>query len=356
MENVPDKTRRIIDANLNRTGEGLRFLEDVGRLLLDDSDLSQQLKNLRHDLVRGDVSFNRRLLQSRDSEGDVGVDLEVPGEARQKELPDAVVANSRRVQESLRVLEEMAKLPGTALDPEKFKHARFTLYTLEKKLLFRLLRRGKIDRLRGLYVIIDTPALQGRSHLEVAGEVIRGGAKVIQLRDKRLAKKELISVARQLKDLCAEQGVLFIVNDYLDVALAVDADGLHLGEDDLPVEVARRLLPGDKILGGSARTVEGATAAQAAGADYLGVGAMYSTPTKETAEVVGPERLRRIKQAITVPVVAIGGINRDNAAAVVAAGADAVAVISAVLGADNVAEATRQLVAGIEEANGQDDR
>ena len=213
MENVPDKTRRIIDANLNRTGEGLRFLEDVGRLLLDDSDLSQQLKNLRHDLVRGDVSFNRRLLQSRDSEGDVGVDLEVPGEARQKELPDAVVANSRRVQESLRVLEEMAKLPGTALDPEKFKHARFTLYTLEKKLLFRLLRRGKIDRLRGLYVIIDTPALQGRSHLEVAGEVIRGGAKVIQLRDKRLAKKELISVARQLKDLCAEHGVLFIVND-----------------------------------------------------------------------------------------------------------------------------------------------
>ncbi|MEE8204878.1 MAG: thiamine phosphate synthase, partial [Dehalococcoidales bacterium] len=130
----------------------------------------------------------------------------------------------------------------------------------------------------------------------------------------------------------------------------------HLGEDDLPVEVARRLLPGDKILGGSARTVEGATAVQAAGADYLGVGAMYSTPTKETAEVVGPERLRRIKQAITVPVVAIGGINRDNAAAVVAAGADAVAVISAVLGADNVAEATRQLVAGIEEVNGQDDR
>ncbi len=351
MDNMPDKTLRIIDANLNRAAEGLRFLEDVGRMLLDDAELSQRLKNLRHSLVRGDVSFNRRLLQSRDAAGDVGIDLSVPGEAGQKDLPSAMVANSRRVQESLRVLEEMARLPGAPLDTEKFRHGRFSLYEIEQRLLMRLLRREKLERLRGLYVIIDTSALRGRSHREVAGEALAGGAKTIQLRDKQLGKKELLAVASQLKDLCAEHGALFIVNDYLDVALAVDADGLHLGQEDLPVEAARRLLPPDKLLGGSARTVDRALAAQAAGVDYLGVGAMCRTSTKPAAEVVGPERLREIKAAVSVPLVGIGGIDKDNIGEVMAAGADAAAVIGAALGAENVTETVRQLVAGIEETD-----
>lgn len=351
MDDMPDKTLRLIDANLNRAAEGLRFLEDVGRMLLDDAGLSQRLKDLRHYLVRGDVGFNRRLLQSRDAAGDVGVDLTVPGEDGQQDLPSAVVANSRRVQESLRVLEEMARLPGAPLDTEKLRHARFSLYEIEQGLLMKLLRRVKLDRLHGLYVIIDTQALRGRSHREVAEAAVRGGAGIIQLRDKQLGKKGLLAAARQLKDLCAEHGALFIVNDYLDVALAVDADGLHVGQEDLPVETARRLLPPDKILGGSARTVAGALAARAAGADYLGVGAMYRTPTKQTAEVVGPERLREVKAAVSVPLVGIGGIDKDNIDKVMAAGADAAAVIGAALDADDITGAVRQLVAGIEETD-----
>ena len=132
---------RIIDVNLNRLGEGLRFLEEVSRFILDDTALTQQLKNLRHDLVRTDIDLDRTLLEARDSEGDVDIDLEVPGESKEKGLPRMVVANSRRAQESLRVLEEMAKLPGINLDSDKYKHARFALYTIEKELLGKMSSR-----------------------------------------------------------------------------------------------------------------------------------------------------------------------------------------------------------------------
>ena len=343
MTSPESKTMRIIDANLNRIGEGLRLLEDLARLILNDATLSQQLKTMRHGILEKDWPFNQQLLQARDSEGDVGINIEAP-EGEKRELTTMVVANSRRVQESLRTIEELAKLPDVKLDPDKFKQARFDLYTIEQNLLSRLLRQDKVKRLPGLYVIIDTPALKGRSHVEVASQAIRGGAKVVQLRDKIQSKKELLPIAEQLKKLCAEHDVLFIMNDHFDLALAVDADGLHLGQDDLPVKAARKLLPIDKILGRSARTVDQAVAAESEGADYIAVGSMYPTPTKETAQVVGPERLRQIRQTVTLPLVAIGGINKDNAAEVMAAGADSLAVIRAVVQAEAPEEAARQLV------------
>lgn len=351
-EAISPQTLRIIDANLNRLGEGLRFLEDVCRLLLNDTALTQQLKNMRHDTIRGEWSLHQQLLQARDSEGDVGIDLAVPGEQKQRELPITIVANARRVQESLRVMEELAKIPGITLDSEKFKQARFALYTIEKTLLSKLLRRDKINKLPGLYVIIDTMVLKGRGHLEVTSQAIRGGANTIQLRDKAHSKKELLPIAQQLRNLCAEHDVLFIMNDYLDLAMAVDADGLHLGQDDLPLRVARQLLPMDKILGGSARTIEQATTAQSEGADYIAVGSMFPTTSKETAVVVGLERLRRIRQAVPLPMVAIGGINQENVAQVLAAGADSVAVINAVLGAEDVEEASRQIADKFEVKDG----
>ena len=143
MEKLPKETLRIIDANVNRIGEGLRVLEDVGRLMLNSSDLSQRLKNLRHELVRIEPALDRQLIGARDAAGDVGRDLEVPGEEKQRDLTSTVVANSRRVQESLRVMEELAKLPGTVLDSEKYKQARFALYTIEKELVSELMRWDK---------------------------------------------------------------------------------------------------------------------------------------------------------------------------------------------------------------------
>jgi len=340
------QTLRIIDANLNRIGEGLRLLEEIARLLLNDTALTQQLKNMRHELLRGDWSFHQQLLRSRDSEEDVGVNLEVPGEEKQRALPTTVMANARRVQESLRTLEELAKVPGMSseLDSEQFKQARFSLYTIEQDLLARLMRQDKTERLRGLYVIIDTDALKGRSHVEVTTEVIRGGARIIQLRDKTMYKKELLSIAQEIRTLCTEQNVLFIMNDYLDIALAAEADGLHVGQKDLPVKVARELLPVDMILGCSVTTLEQAVSAEADGADHIAVGSIYPTPTKETAKVVGLETLRQVRQKTPLPLVAIGGITRDSIAEIRAAGADSAAVISAVLGANSPEEAAREIV------------
>ena len=343
-------TWRIIDANLNRTSEALRVLEDIARFVLNDATLSQQLKNMRHALVTADLPFNKQLIEGRDVAGDVGMNTVAAGQEKEKGLPLALVANARRAQESLRTLEEITKTQDITprLDPERFKQARFNLYTIERELLSKLLRKDKVKQISGLHAIIDTEALKGRSHLEVARQIIHGGAKAIQLRDKVTNKKELLSLAGKLGALCAEHSVLFIINDYLDLALAVNADGLHLGQHDLPIKVARRLLAIDKILGCSTTTVDQALSAQSEGADYIAVGSIYPTPSKETAVIVGLDRLRQVRKAVSLPIVAIGGITKDNAAEVISGGADSVAVISAILGAGSPEEASRQIVARIE--------
>jgi len=353
LDAIPYQTSRIIDVNLNRIGEGLRLLENLARLLLNDATLSQQLKTMRHSLITSDWSFNQQLLQSRDSESDVGINIKAPEQARPRELLQVGVANARRVQEALRTLEELAKIPDTTpkLNSEKFKQARFSLYTIERTLISKLLRKDKIKSISGLYFVIDTQALKGRSHIEVASEAIRGGAKTVQLRDKRQSKKELLPIAQQLKNLCTEHNVLFIMNDYLDLTLASDADGLHLGQNDLPVKVARKLLPIDKILGCSTTNIDQAISAQSEGADYIAVGAIYPTLSKTStttpAKVVGLETLRQVRQVIRLPIVAIGSINKENVAEVLAVGADSVAVISAILQAESPEEAARQIAARI---------
>jgi thiamine-phosphate pyrophosphorylase len=338
--------RRLIDANLNRMNEGLRVLEDIARFLLDDATLSARLKSLRHQLTIDDASLKRDLLSARESAQDVGAFAEAEGEAQREDIPTILSANAKRVEESLRVLEEFAKLPDSGLESARFKEARFALYEIERELTARVLRREK--RVSGLYLILDIDVLGDRDELDVAEKAIKGGAKVVQLRDKRRAKGQLLSRARELKALCARFNVLFIVNDYPDIAIACDADGLHVGPDDLPVSVARQLLPIDKILGRSARTLEVALQAQADGADYIAVGSLYPTASKTDTELVGLETLRQIKEAIALPIVAIGGINADNVADVAAAGADSVAVINAVLGAENVEEAARLLAQTME--------
>jgi len=334
---------RLIDANLNRISEGLRLLEDVARFLLNDATLSEQLKSLRHDLAADDPSLQRKLLLARDSAADVGAFAEVSSELQRQDLPSIVTANAKRVEESLRVMEEFAKLPDQALDSERFKKARFDLYQIEQKLTASLLRRDKRERVDSIYVILDHEALGGREEMEVARQVISGGAKVVQLRDKQRGKREMLGAATELRQLCAQFEVLFIVNDYLDITLASDADGLHLGQSDLPLAATRHLLPQDKILGCSTTSAQEALQAQAEGADYIAVGSIYPSTSKEGTKVVGLGTLHQIKEAIALPIVAIGGINEENAAAVIEAGADSLAVISAVLGAEDVEGATRKL-------------
>jgi thiamine-phosphate pyrophosphorylase len=153
----------------------------------------------------------------------------------------------------------------------------------------------------------------------------------------------LLPIAQEMKKLCAENNTLFVINDYLDLALAVQADGLHVGQTDLPVPIVRKLVPMDMLIGCSVDTVAQARKAQAEGADYMAVGAIFPTPSKE-AEIVGLGALRKVKRAVSVPVVAIGGITQGNISEVKAAGADAASVISAVLGASSPEKAIRQLI------------
>lgn len=195
-----------------------------------------------------------------------------------------------------------------------------------------------------LYVIVDRQAAAGRPLDELARQALAGGATAIQLRDKLSDGRTLYREALALRELCRQAKVPLIINDRLDVALAVEADGVHLGQDDLPPEVVRRLLGPEKLVGVSADSVEQAQAAAAAGASYLGVGDLFGTRSKADAGApIGLERLAEIARQVSLPIVGVGGITRENAASVIAAGAKGIAVISAVLGASDPTAAARAL-------------
>jgi thiamine-phosphate pyrophosphorylase len=196
-----------------------------------------------------------------------------------------------------------------------------------------------------LHVITDEKGSRGRSHLQVAEAAILGGADVLQLRDKEATGGQLYRVALQLRKLTSDAKVPFIVNDRLDVALAADADGVHVGQDDLPASVVRGLMGPGKILGVSVDTVEQALQAEKDGADYLGVGPVFEARgTKpDSGEPLGVDLIARIRRHCRLPIVAIGGINAGNARKVREAGADAAAVISAIVAADDIAQAAMRL-------------
>ena len=191
-----------------------------------------------------------------------------------------------------------------------------------------------------LCVITDTSLAPGLDHVGIARAALEGGADMIQLRDKTGDLRALLPQARAIQALCRSYGAVFIVNDRVDLALAAVADGAHVGQEDLPATDARRLLGPGKILGVSTHDVEQALAARDAGADYIGYGPMFSTGTKDTGYTPrGPAALREIRRAVTLPILAIGGITLENVATVIAAGATAPAVISGVVASPDISAA-----------------
>ena len=195
-----------------------------------------------------------------------------------------------------------------------------------------------------LYVVLDRTAARGRDLVELLALALAGGSRMIQLREKEWPSGRLLPLAEKLRAACAAAGATFIVNDRVDLALAVGADGVHLGQDDLPARAARPLLRPGMILGISTHSVEQARAAQADGADYVAVGSMFATTSKADFQLVGPDLMRKLRGEIRVPLIGIGGITPDNVSEVIQAGADGVAVISAVCAApDPKAAAARFL-------------
>lgn len=207
-----------------------------------------------------------------------------------------------------------------------------------------------------VYLVTQASLSAGRSTRTVVEAAMAGGVDVVQLREKDRSARERYHLGRKLRELTRETDVTFVVNDRVDLARAVDADGVHLGDDDLPVGVAREQLGDDAVIGRSVSFVDDARRAEKAGADYLGVGAVYATGSKDDIDdeerEIGPERVAEIAAAVDVPVVGIGGVTADSAGPVVEAGADGVAVITAITRADDPAAATRELAETVADAHG----
>lgn len=200
-------------------------------------------------------------------------------------------------------------------------------------------------RIKGLYAIIDNSIRPDLSNIEIAKRVLAGGAKIVQLRGKGFSSKELLEQAIEISALASEAGALFIVNDRADIALLSGADGVHLGQDDLPIGEARKILGRDKLIGISTHSIEQALKAEQEGTDYIGFGPVFGTKTKADAEEAkGIPALANVKRRVSIPVIAIGGITLENLREVMEAGADGTAVISAIAKADNIEETTKRFV------------
>lgn len=316
---------RILDANLDRAREGLRIIEEWCRFGLNHQPLTEQLKQLRQSLAQWHTPEIR---MARDTPGDAGTSLTHPQEEERSSIGAVLQANFCRIQEALRVLEEYGKLYRRDF-ATACKAMRYEIYTLESQLL----GRQRLQQLnRALTYLITSPR---DNLLTVVEAALQGGVTLVQYRDKHTDDCIRIQLAQDLKDLCHRYGALFLVNDRVDLAVAVDADGVHLGQTDLPIEVARRLLGGDRIIGRSTTNPEEMQRAIAEGADYIGVGPVFSTPTKPDKAAAGLDYVRYAAKHSTVPWYAIGGINTENLNQVLQAGAERVAVVRSILEAEN---------------------
>jgi thiamine-phosphate pyrophosphorylase len=195
-----------------------------------------------------------------------------------------------------------------------------------------------------LYLVTDRQTLGSRDLYKSIEEAILGGVTLIQLREKDISTLEFYEIALKVKEITSRYEIPLIINDRIDIALACDAEGLHIGQSDMPLEIARKILGKHKIIGVSAPTVEKAKEAEQNGADYIGVGAIFPTGSKNDAVTIGLEPLQDIRKAVNVPVVAIGGINADNCAKAISSGADGIAVISAILGKEDIKKASEALL------------
>jgi thiamine-phosphate pyrophosphorylase len=343
--------RRLLDANLDRAREGLRVLEDWARFGLERADLVARCKDLRQRLGR---LHGEDYKLARHTATDAGAGLTHPAQAERQRPQQVVAANASRVQEALRVLEEF----GRGIDPVLASEAaaiRYALYDLDADLLRAgqggVARRRRLQACHLYLVTSPVPDLEA-----VVAGALSGGVRLVQYRAKPesvgpegapLTDRERLQQAGALRELCAQVGALFIVNDRIDLALAVDADGVHLGQGDLPPAVARRLLGHDRLIGRSTHALPQLQQAIQDGCDYVGVGPVQATPTKPGRQPVGLAYVSEAAQVCPIPFFAIGGLTAEAIAAVRQAGGDRVAVVRAITEADDPAAASRQLLSAL---------
>lgn len=315
---------RILDANLDRAREGLRIIEEWCRFGLNSADLAGECKQLRQELA---VWHTPELRSARDTPQDPGTELTHPQEEQRSGLQQLLEANFCRVEEALRVLEEYGKVYEPNMG-KAFKQMRYRVYTLESDLL----AYGRYQQLLRSQLYLVT---SGRDNLlGVVEAALQGGLTLVQYRDKTSDDAVKLDHVRKLCELCHRYDALLIVNDRVDLAIAADADGVHLGQQDLPVAEARKLLGPGRTIGRSTTNAQEMQRAIEEGADYIGVGPVYSTPTKPDKQAAGLDYVRYAAAKSPIPWFAIGGIDINNLDEVLNAGASRVAVVRSIMEAE----------------------
>ncbi len=314
---------RILDANLDRAREGLRVIEEWCRFGLNDVTLTEQCKAWRQTLA----TWHRAELRSaRNTIDDPGTDLTHPNEATRSSVEHVLQANFCRVEEALRVLEEYGKVYSEEL-AFAVKQMRYQVYVLETHLV-----SPRQQQLRSASVyLVTSPSENLFSTVEAA---LQGGLTLVQYRDKDADDLVRLNTAQKLRQLCHDYGALFIVNDRIDLALATDADGVHLGQQDVPVQLARQVLGTGRIIGRSTHNADDLRSAIDEGADYVGVGPVYETPTKQGRPAAGLDYVRYAAEHCPIPWFAIGGIDINNVNDVLVAGAERISIVRAIMQAD----------------------
>ena len=323
---------QIIDANLDRAREGLRVLEDWARFGLGKEDLVIRIKNFRQILGKNHLEIYKI---SRNHIKDQCKGLSHP-EQSNREIPNQIISsNSARVQEALRVIEEFSRDHNNSLS-KIASNIRYEVYTLEIELLnFNTRKEAKsIINQNNLYFITD----QRDNLLEIIEKILLGGVKIIQHRFKGGNDKDHIKKAIKIRSLCKKYNSLFIVNDRVDIALASNADGVHIGQDDIDLFTARKLLGNEKIIGVSANNSTDIINATKKGCDYIGVGPVFETSTKKNKEPLGVEKIKALTKDLNVPWFAIGGINKGNISFLKNHGIKKVAVVSGLLNSEDPKE------------------
>jgi len=333
---------RVLDANANRAREALRVAEEAARFALERPDLADALKRARHDLRDAIGRLDAQaLLAARDTAGDVGTQLATDAEARRAGADDVARAAFKRLTEALRAIEEYAKTVSVEVAAAA-EQLRYRTYDLEKR--FEEASHPSVRLAAGGLCVLVTESLCRRPWQEVLRGALAGGAAAIQVREKQMPDGALVARARQVARAAHEAGALAIVNDRPDVAVLAAADGVHVGQDDLTPQEARRIVGPDRIVGASTHSLEQAEAAAEAGADYIGCGPMFPSTTKPQEVIPGPALAAEVAAKVGLPVMAIGGITAQNAPQVLAAGAQWLAVSSAVCAAEDPEAETRRLV------------
>ncbi len=334
---------RIIDANFNRAREAVRVIEEFCRFALNSGQLTERAKQLRHELSAAiDKLDAGRLISSRNTLGDVGAGKTVDNQLTRSSLSDCFTAACKRLTEGLRTLAEMAQTINPAV-AETIEKLRFTAYTLEKDIVLFSDTTERFKPVR-LYVIISSnlPA----DVLSLTHRCVAGGADCIQLRAKAVDDDELFALAVEFVKICKSSSILSIINDRVDIAVAAGADGVHLGQDDLPTECARKLQLAPLIIGKSTHSIKQLRAACDELPTYVSLGPVFSTGTKPTAKPVGLDYVTQATEILAgtgIGHVAIGGITLDNIGQVLNAGAKAIAVGLAITEAGDPTAACRAL-------------